>query len=589
MLKYNTLLKILDNICNEAPSNFSSYNPDRSDNEKIILARSKAFVHLFLKVKCGITNFRDRHDLITDGSQDGGVDGFFIDREKKKLYLIQSKFRPNQENFEEKSITADDLVKMEINRILKGEDMDSNGNEFNSKIKSFQERWRKTPNPALYKYIVIILGNLTHYNDSQIRRLIDNEEYEIFDFKRTYDELTFPLCSGTYYDPKEIEITINLNNKEQSTLKQKITTKFGEFQVRVLFVPASEIGRILSQYKNAILKYNPRNYLSLSKNKVNQSIRDSILNYDTNDFAVLNNGITIICDSFKISESTGNVDVGQIILTHPQIINGGQTAYTLSRIYEIHKNTLNEVFGDKEVVLKIIIVSAGEEFNVKFIEEISNATNQQNRVEEADRRSNEPIQIEIQKLIYENFGYLYERKRGEFHYGLEGNYINKEQIINRYELLRAYLALKGEPRWARQRGSETLFKPRYFRDIINDSNDYKKMLFSYLILRKLYDIEKEITDSSWGYGLRDGNMAIIAGIGYFDSQNEITKETIANIVVESIDKIKPKWIEFEQFAKSKPENSSFISGDFDYDFYYKGKTVDNDVKEFFSKNSEEPA
>jgi hypothetical protein len=84
-------------------------------------------------------------------------------------------------------------------------------------------------------------------------------------------------------------------------------------------------------------------------------------------------------------------------------------------------------------------------------------------------------------------------------------------------------------------------------------------------------------------------MAIIAGIGYFDSQNEITKETIANIVVESIDKIKPKWIEFEQFAKSKPENSSFISGDFDYDFYYKGKTVDNDVKEFFSKNSEEPA
>jgi hypothetical protein len=589
MLKYNTLLKILDNICDEAPSNYFSYHPDRSDNEKIILARSKAFVHLFLKVKCGITNFRDRHDLITDGSQDGGVDGFFIDREKKKLYLIQSKFRPNQENFEEKSITADDLVKMEINRILKGEDMDSNGNEFNSKIKSFQERWRKTPNPALYKNIVIILGNLTRYNDSQIRRLIDNEEYEIFDFKRTYDELTFPLCSGTYYDPKEIEITINLNNKEQSTLKQKITTKFGEFQVRVLFVPASEIGRILSQYKNAILKYNPRNYLSLSKNKVNQSIRDSILNYDTNDFAVLNNGITIICDSFKISESTGNVDVGQIILTHPQIINGGQTAYTLSRIYESHKNTLNEVFGDKEVVLKIIIVSAGEEFNVKFIEEISNATNQQNRVEEADRRSNEPIQIEIQKLFYENFGYLYERKRGEFHYGLEGNYINKEQIINRYELLRAYLALKGEPRWARQRGSETLFKPRYFRDIINDSNDYKKMLFSYFVLRKLYDIEKEITDSSWGYGLRYGKMAIIAGIGYFDSQNEITKDTIANIVVESIDKIKPKWIEFEQFAKSKPENSSFISEDFEYDFYYKGKTVDNDVKEFFSKNSEEQA
>jgi len=586
MLRYKTLLRVLDKICDEAPPAYSSYHPDSCDNEKVIHARSRAFIHLFLKVKCGIATFKERHELITDGSQDGGIDAYYIEQEKKRVYLIQSKFRSTQENFEEKSISADDLVKMEVTRILQGKSTDGNGNDFNDKIKLFQVKWRNTPSPAHYQYVVIILGNLKGYNNSQIIRLVDNSHYEVYDFKRTYDELLFPLCSGTYYDPKEIEITINLNKKEQSTLKQAITTKHGEFHVRILFVPVSEIGRVLSKYKNAILKYNPRNYLSLSRNKVNQSIRDSVLSSDTNDFAVYNNGITVICDSFKMSESTGNVNVGQIILTNPQIINGGQTAYTLSNIYETHEANLAKVFGDKEVMLRVIVVSSGEAFNLKFIEEISNATNQQSRVEEADRRSSEPIQMDIQKLIYVDFGYMYERKRGEFYYATAGDYVERDIIVNRADFLRSYLAFKGQPRWARQRGSETLFKVTHFRNILDDKMDYRKMLFSYMILMKLYQIEKGTSDSSssWGYGLRYGKMAIIAAIAFTYEGEDITRSNIHDLVEKYIDKIKAKWIEFEAHAKSNPENKMFISVDFDYDFYYKGITVDADVKEFFSNS-----
>lgn len=104
-----------------------------------------------------------------------------------------------------------------------------------------------------------------------------------------YNELVFPLCSGTFFDPKEIKITITLNDDGANLLKRRVPTKYGEFEVRVLFVPTKEIGKILSKYKNSILRFNPRNYLSLSQNKVNQGIRNSFLNSTSNEFALLNN------------------------------------------------------------------------------------------------------------------------------------------------------------------------------------------------------------------------------------------------------------------------------------------------------------
>lgn len=376
MLKYQVLLNILDELCDEAPKEYKSYHPKKRAVQKVLKARAKAFIHLYLKVKFALNEFDQRHALITDGTQDGGVDAYYISRETKELFLIQSKFRATAKNFEEKSITADDLVKVEIKRILRGEKTDSNGKDFNNKIKTFQKEWREVTDQANYEYTVVILGNLTKYNDSQIRKLTENSNYTIFDFNRTYDELVFPLCSSTYHDPNEIVITINLVGKEQSTLKQDITTKYGQYQVRVIFVPAAEIGRILSKYRNAILKFNPRNYLSLSRNRVNRDIRDSILESTTNDFAILNNGITLICQSFKISETTGSIDVGQIIMSNPQIINGGQTAYTLSEIYEQNIGNEKDVFGNKEVLLKVIIVKEKEDLKIgDFIGEISNATN----------------------------------------------------------------------------------------------------------------------------------------------------------------------------------------------------------------------
>jgi hypothetical protein len=94
---------------------------------------------LFLKVKFGVPDFLSRHRQITDGTQDGGLDAYHIDTERKKLYLIQAKFRNTTKNFDEKAVEADDLVKMEVARITKGHETDSSGVRLNDKVLSFQK------------------------------------------------------------------------------------------------------------------------------------------------------------------------------------------------------------------------------------------------------------------------------------------------------------------------------------------------------------------------------------------------------------------------------------------------------------------
>lgn len=580
--KYNILVNILDSLCREAPEKFNSYH-NLDSEEKITNARSRAFIHLLLKVRFGLLKFSEREDRITDGTQDGGIDAYVIDKEKKKIFFIQSKFRNSSENFDNKTISADDLIKMEIKNIINGKISDSRGVEFNSKIKTFIQDYSNLDNHAAYNFEVIFLGNLKNYTDEQIKKLTDDFEYEIYDFNRTYKELVYSICSGLHYRPEDIYITINLSNKSNPLLEQTISTDQGDFDVRITFVPTKEIGKIMAQYKNALLQYNPRNYLTLSENKVNKKIAESITDKKSNEFAILNNGVTIFAKRFNFSSGTGKENRGQILITNPQIINGGQTAYTLGHLYEEGVDKIEELFGDKEVLIKVIISENFDELNPKFINNISNATNQQTKVDEADRRSNDDTQIRIQGLIFDNFGYYYERKRGEFNPGISDGYIDKDLIIKRENFIRAYYASKGFPAAARSSASDTLFSVNKFNEIVDNSDDFRKMFFSYVVHKNLFRLKKE----DWGNGVRYGKFAIVYAVLLNCNLEEFNNDEYEKKSREKIIEIQKKWKQFEDIVKSKPENKTHLGKDgFDFDAYYKGKTLAQDIKEYFVNGSQ---
>ena len=295
-MKYNFLIRILDKLRYEATTKHSSrYLPDEADIEKINQARSRAYIHLYLKVLFGILEFDEREKLITDNPYDGGIDGYYIDKEKKVIYLIQSKFRITELNFEQKEIDLDDILVMDINRILEGEETDDSGNQYNGKIKQLQREVSQISDIARYSYKVTILANLKNISKAKLVQLTGGYNTEVFDYQNSYKKLLLPVISGTYFTADDINIPIDLSNKNAgSKISYTVNTKFSDCEITVLFVPTLEIAKIMNKYKNSILKYNPRSFLEFEGKNVNNSIKDTILNSSTNEFALYNNGITMI-------------------------------------------------------------------------------------------------------------------------------------------------------------------------------------------------------------------------------------------------------------------------------------------------------
>ena len=178
--KYNILVRILDKICEEAPKTFKRYYPPEGNQELLNKARSLAYIHLYLKVKFGLISFSERENLICDGSNDGGIDAYYINTDNRTVYFIQSKFRTNPDNFVNKEIELEEIIAMDINNITSGEDHDEEGNEYNGKIKGLMRNLSSIPDISQYKYKVVILANLKSIKQTDLKKFTDQIPAEVF-------------------------------------------------------------------------------------------------------------------------------------------------------------------------------------------------------------------------------------------------------------------------------------------------------------------------------------------------------------------------------------------------------------------------
>lgn len=460
MSKYSVLVKILDQIRNEAePAGFTAkYIASTTDNDQANHERSRAFVHLFLKVQFGELDFARREHFITDGPNDGGIDGYYVDPERKLIYFLQSKFRTTETSFANKQITLDELLAMDVARVVEGYEEDQSGHPYNGKILGLQREIRAIPDIARYKYQVVLLANIDTQSPEKLSRIVGGFPCEVFDHEKCYEQLVFPVISGTYFNAPDLVIHLDLSNKNAgSKISYTVDTRLGECEITVLFVPTIEVARAFHKYKNSILKFNPRSYLELEGTKVNEAIRATILQPGKNEFALYNNGITMLSDETDLNERIGQRNKARLNAKNPQIINGGQTAYTLSRIYEEHPSEADTIFEGKEVLLKVITLSAAagspetERQKANLIEAISEATNLQTAVITADRYSNEEVNLRLQKILFDSYGLLYERKRGEFADGVRNGYIDRNQILERNLFFRIFFAANGDLKRAIQK------------------------------------------------------------------------------------------------------------------------------------------
>ncbi|HHE1264186.1 TPA: AIPR family protein [Vibrio parahaemolyticus] len=605
MSKYETLINILDKILDSCPKDRLQKRYSRKTEQLHWQSRSKAYIHLFLMAKFGILDFEARDQFITDDSHDGGIDAYYIDEDENVIYLIQSKFRTNECNFNNKEICYKELIAMDVDRIRKGESEDENGNAYNGRIEGLQRRITELKNPGQYEYKVIILAN-TKSDKHSLRRLTGGFDAEVFDYKKAYAELVFPVVSGNYFSREDLEVSLNLINSEHPRIKYNVNLGEESANITVLFAPTIEIAKILNKYKNSILRYNPRSYLELSGNKVNKEIMNTIEKSENNEFALYNNGITIVAGSCDFSESTGQKNTAKLTLKKPQIINGGQTAFTLSKAYEKYlgdKDKIRSLFSGKEVLIKIISFN-GKDFDffdertvdeevleytsgqLEIIERVSQATNRQSPIDEADRRANDKNHVKFQLYAYENFDMYYERKRGEFGDGLARKFIERGLLIKREDMIRCCLSSDGKAGEARRANKNYLFKEDVFEKYLSNRDEYYNYLVAYKIFEELKFIEKRdkkpgdsFSVSKYGSALRYGKYAVISACYNYSSHPE--KSNYKEVVKSVLD----KWIKFERKVRKKESNKSiFIKGgvvETNMLNYYKSKAVNEDLKEYF--------
>ena len=353
------------------------------------------------------------------------------------------------------------------------------------------------------------------------------------------------------------------------------------------------------------MKYNPRCFLGLNNNAVNPKIEDTVRNKKTNEFALFNNGITILSDDTQINSQIAKKDKAQLIITNPQIINGGQTSFTLASIYEkcLVDNNF-DVFGEKEVLVKVITfidreLNEGETENekqqkkLKLIENLSRATNEQSTVSEVDRRSNEAVIVNYQTKIYDEFGYFLNRKQGEFHEGLLKKYISRDVVINPTVFMRVALSIRGDATRARRNSDEVLFRENSFSAVFIDSEVYRKYMFGYFCYLVLLSEEKKYDKLSnkygindYGYALRYGKYAVVS-IASRAFKEELKPEEYYQKASEAVHKALSQWKNFEDAVSKNALNHdyfySYIDGNvpklvYNYDGYYKGRTLNEDLR-----------
>lgn len=487
MTKYEILTNILAGIISEAPEKYSKlYEKDTTKTEQYYNSLSRAFIHLFLKVRFDLTDFEEREHFITDGGNDGGIDGYYIDSEHKEIFLFQSKFRANENNFHDKEISMKELLSMDIERILSGETKDEKGIDYRGKIYQLQREISEIPDIPRYTYRVIIFANLKGVSDTELKRLTGGYKVEVIDYQKCYSDFVFPIISGTYYSKSDLMIQIDLSNKMASKISYTVDTSIGDCDITVLFVPTVEVGRFMSKYKNSILKFNPRSYLGFKAQDVNRQIADSVTQKKTNEFALFNNGITLLSEETFINEHVANKGVAKLIVKNPQIINGGQTSFTLSRLYE--DNSDKNIFDKKEVLLKVITLPPDATDKEKLIEEISNATNHQTPVGPSDRLSNMDEQVYLQQCLYDRFGVLYERKRGEYSDGIAKGYIREDDIIDRSLFIKIYYTLQDKV--SSSKAKKLFVTHKWTREAIDDDKRIMATIFGCKSYKKLFSLSK---------------------------------------------------------------------------------------------------
>ncbi len=257
-------------------------------------------------------------------------------------------------------------------------------------------KWEDNPTVRLY---YVVMGK---WQDSQHQLALAEQLKEDIGRLNTYKEpyVHFIDLVGfkSILDSNDNNFEVVINSIDTMPL----TSVDGVDNSCLLMCYASEINKLLTTNEGIIRKSlfddNVRDFQG--DNNINSEISKTIQN-EPEKFALLNNGITIVCEKYIPSNR-------QITIKNPQIVNGCQTSHVIFN----HSHS-EEILSKVPLVIKVISTENNEITN-----QIVRGTNRQNIVLDEAFETTKPFHKELEEFFnalspeYERF--FYERRSKQY-------------------------------------------------------------------------------------------------------------------------------------------------------------------------------
>lgn len=326
-------------------------------------------------------------------------------------------------------------------------------------------KWDDNPSVRLY---YVVMGKW--HNSQHQLALADTFKEDILALN-TYKE---PLIHFVDHDGFKSILDSNENNFEvviNSIDTMPLTSVDLVDNSCVLLCYASELKKILTTPDGLIRKSlfddNVRDYQG--DNSINTEISNTIQT-EPQKFALLNNGITIVCEKYTPSNR-------QITLRNPQIVNGCQTSHVI-----FHNASDNEVLSKVPIVIKLISTSDSEITN-----QIVRGTNRQNIVYdeafEATKKFHKDLEDFINALSPEYERFYYERRSKQYDHNPS---ISHFQKLNLRIIIQSFIGMfVNEPHISHRHESKLL---ELYSNLV--FQDYQSKLPYFTSALAFYKLEK---------------------------------------------------------------------------------------------------
>lgn len=435
------------------------------------ISRDRAVAAWYATTMLGI----DEDDAIdaasVDGPEDAGCDFIFIDDEQETIYVLQGYVSDRPEK--SASIRKWNALVAALANIRDPISFHHSGRV------DIYERLSDIDTEGFS--IVFGLVTLAAKSDLIAR------QWETTTRGKTYGNNVsfFYEYQDTLYDQYLVAKAASRNVPDDTlSFNGKVADLKGDFgQAIIGTVPASELARLHKKYGNHLFEGNVRLFIGERKGGINEKIIDTATNRP-GDFWALNNGITIVAESFEgLSDS-------KYKLRHFSIVNGCQTTVSLSKAIETSTDA-----GKSQVLVRIVGAKKA------LLTDIVRYNNTQNPVKLSAVRLLDPIQESL-RTAFETIGYTYAPKQ-------EGARVARNPKRIELDKIAQYLASMSEETILEAVTRKMELFDKFYKSVFPRGLAPEKVMLAWLIAQQT---EKERAALIAANSTRDKVMQTILGI-----------------------------------------------------------------------------